>query len=281
MSPAFVAGLLVLVVIVLIRPRAGRGLHRLTTRAPDPTGAPHPTRAPYRSTPRPRLLAHPLIRYWPAVLFAPLVVMFLGAQFLVAGLAITAVLALIAVQRAQHKRRTAAAFRRAQIIEALDVLAADLTAGRPPVDALDGAASISPDLKIAHAAAKLGGDVPGALELAAESPGATGLHALAAAWRIADESGAAFAALTERLANSLRADEAIHRQTEASLAGARTTARLLAALPVFGITLGYSLGAKPLTFLTAAPTGWLCLTTGLTLTAAGLHWTTRLSEVAT
>ena len=69
----------------------------------------------------------------------------------------------------------------------------------------------------------------------------------------AEESGAAFAALTERLADSLRADEAIHRQTEASLAGARSTARILAALPVFGIALGYALGAHPLTFLTATP----------------------------
>jgi tight adherence protein B len=123
----------------------------------------------------------------------------------------------------------------------------------------------------------LGADVPTALIRASTKPGATSLRALAAAWRVTEESGAAFAALTERLANSLRADEAIHRQTESSLAGARSTARILAILPAFGIGLGYALGAHPLTFLTATPPGWLCLTAGLTLTATGLHWTTRLS----
>jgi tight adherence protein B len=63
------------------------------------------------------------------------------------------------------------------------------------------------------------------------------------------------------------------------LAGARSTARILAALPIFGIALGYSLGARPLTFLTATPAGWLCLAAGLGLTALGLHWTSRLAEV--
>jgi tight adherence protein B len=202
----------------------------------------------------------------------------LGPQALVSTLAIAAVLILIASQRAQHQRQKSTAARRANIIEALDVLAADLSAGRPPIAALEGAASISPDLEVAHAAAKLGADVPTALIRVSDKPGAASLRALAAAWRVTEESGAAFAALTERLANSLRADEAIHRQTESSLAGARSTARILAFLPVFGIALGYALGARPLTFLTATPPGWICLAVGLTLTAAGLHWTSRLSR---
>jgi tight adherence protein B len=200
-------------------------------------------------------------------------------QFLVSAVALAVVVTLVHVERTQHRRRTAAATRRAQIIEGLDILAADLTAGRPPIDALEGAAASCSDFQVAYAAAKLGGDVPGALEIAAESPGSEGLRALSAAWRVAEESGAAFAALTERLAQSLRADEAIHRQTAASLAGARSTGRILALLPVFGIALGYSLGAKPLTFLTATPLGWFCLTAGLGLTTVGLRWTTRLSEV--
>ncbi|MEV0287136.1 MULTISPECIES: type II secretion system F family protein [unclassified Kribbella] len=200
-------------------------------------------------------------------------------QFLVSVAALAAITWLVHNQRTQHRQRTTTAARRANIIEALDVLAADLTAGRPPIEALEGAATICPDFQVAHAAAKLGGDIPGALELAAESPGAEGLRALAASWRVADESGAAFATLTDRLAQSLRADESIHRQTAASLAGARSTARILALLPIFGIALGYSLGANPLTFLTTTPTGWLCLTVGLALTTAGLHWTTHLAKL--
>ncbi|HET6739758.1 MAG TPA: type II secretion system protein [Kribbella sp.] len=202
---------------------------------------------------------------------------FFSIQALVSTLAITVVLALIANQRAHHQQQKAIESRRATIIEALDVLAADLSAGRPPVAALEGAASISPDFAVAHAAAKLGADVPAVLTRSANTPGASSLRALAAVWRVTEQSGAAFATLTERLANALRADEAIHRQTEASLAGARSTARILATLPTAGIALGYALGAHPLTFLTTTPPGWLCLTTGLSLTALGLHWTTRLA----
>ncbi|MDX3005656.1 hypothetical protein PWY87_28510 [Kribbella solani] len=136
-------------------------------------------------------------------------------------------------------------------------------------------------MAVVHAEANLGADVPTALTRASTTPGASSLRALAAAWRVTEQSGAAFATLTERLANSLRSDEAIRRQTESSLAGAHATARLLAALPAFGIALGYALGADPLTFLTATPPGWLCLATGLTLTATGLHWTTHLAKPPT
>ena len=257
MRHALISCLLVLVTLLLVLPVQGRGLHRLVARPPSRARLPH------------HLMLAPL---------AVLTALVLGMEFLISALAVGVVVLLVLTQRAQHRRRTVAATRRSQIIEALDILAADLTAGRPPIDALEGAAASCSDFHVAYAAAKLGGDVPGALELAAESPGAGGLRALSAAWRVAEESGAAFAALTERLAESLRADEAIHRQTAASIAGARSTARILAVLPVFGIALGYSLGAKPLTFLTASPVGWLCLLAGLGLTTLGLHWTTRLAE---
>ncbi len=211
------------------------------------------------------------------VLPVALVLLATSPQLLFSAGAIAVITTLALVQWNQQRQRAAETARRTTVIEALDVLAADLAAGRPPIDALGGAATIVPELQPAHATAKLGGDVPTALDLAAQSPGTAGLHALAATWRVAEESGAAFAALTERLADSLRANEAIHRQTAAGLAGARSSARILAALPLFGIALGYSLGANPLQFLTATPPGWLCLTTGLALTALGLHWTSRLA----
>lgn len=193
----------------------------------------------------------------------------LGALALIAGVVLS--------QRSRQRRRNAAASRRSQVIEACDVLAADLSAGRPPRDALEGAALICADLQIAAAAAKLGGEVAGALDLAAESPGAEGLRALGASWRVADESGAAFATIVQRLADSLRADETLRRHVAANLAGTRSTARLLAGLPLFGTALGYAIGANPIAFLTGTPLGWLCLTLGLALATLGLLWTDRLS----
>ncbi|TCC12275.1 type II secretion system F family protein [Kribbella soli] len=267
MNPAVMAALLTLLTCAFALPHRSPGLHRLT-----PANRPQRTRRHLRS---------PLSRIWLLAIPTALATALLGTQALVTALATAAILALIAHQRAHHQRQKSIATRRANIIEALDVLSADLTAGRPPIAALEGAASISPDFEIAHAAAKLGADVPAALTRAATKPGATSLRALAAAWRVTEESGAAFATLTERLADYLRADEAIHRQTESSLAGARSTARILATLPAFGIALGYLLGAHPLTFLTATPPGWLCLTTGLSLTATGLHWTTQIATPQT
>jgi tight adherence protein B len=270
MNPTLLAAVLTLLSCVLALPPPAAALHRLQTQ-PSKRPVAEPT------DPSGRLDRTRLIRAALLIPPAALALAILGARALVSTLAITVVLILITNQRAQHHRQKSIAARRANIIEALDVLAADLSAGRPPIAALEGAASISPDLEVAHAAAKLGADVPAALIRASTKPGASSLRALAAAWRVTEESGAAFAALTERLANSLRADEAIHRQTESSLAGARSTARILAILPAFGIALGYALGAHPLTFLTATLPGWLCLTAGLSLTTAGLHWTTRLS----
>jgi tight adherence protein B len=199
-------------------------------------------------------------------------------QVVVSASALGVVASTVRWQRRKHRQRSAGAALRTQIIEACDVLSADLIAGRPPADALEGAATICADLKIASAACRLGGDVAAALDLAAESPGAEGLRALASAWRVAEESGAAFAGIVDRLADSLRSDEAIRRQTAASLAGARATARLLAALPFFGAALGYALGADPIAFLTGAPVGWAVLAAGLGLSVAGLAWTDRLAE---
>jgi tight adherence protein B len=281
MNPAFLAALLTLLTCTLALPPPAAGLHRLQTHTNQRSRRQLTRRQPTDRQPARRQLRTRITRAWPLAPPIALATALLGPQALVSTLAVAAVLALITNQRAQHHQQKAAAARRANIIEALDVLAADLSAGRPPIAALEGAASVSPDLEVAHAAAKLGADVPAALTRAANNPGAASLRALAAAWRVTEESGAAFAALTERLANSLRADEAIHRQTESSLAGARSTARILALLPAFGIALGYSLGAQPLTFLTATPPGWLCLTAGLALTALGLRWTARLANPPT
>src|SRR5262249_22111339 len=103
-----------------------------------------------------------LVRLWPLVPTTAVLALLLGPQILVSTIAIGVILVLVAEQGPHHHRPPPPTPRRTQIIEALDVLAADLTAGRPPIDALEGAASISPDFRVAHAAAKLGGDVPDA-----------------------------------------------------------------------------------------------------------------------
>lgn len=162
------------------------------------------------------------------------------------------------------------------MIEACAVLSADLRAGRPPQDALAAASEVCAELGPAAEIAKLGGDVGAALVESSAAPGAGGLAALGAAWRVVERSGVALSSVVSRLAESLRADEAARRQATAALAGARSTARLLAGLPLLGTALGHLLGAEPLAFLTGTPAGWFCLFAGVALMIAGLAWVERL-----
>lgn len=285
-TAALLASLLVFAAALALTRRRSRALHRLK---PRPSGAQeraHPPGVIERrrllsigSSDLARSSSRRLAALAALVALSIGIATSLGPALLFSTAAIAAISAIVRWQLNRHRRSRAESARRALIIEACDVLAADLSAGRPPQDALDGASQSCAELRVVAAAAKLGGDVAGALEIAAESPGAEGLRALGAAWKVADESGAAFASIVERLADSLRADEAVRRQIAANLAGTRSTARLLAGLPLLGTALGYAIGADPLTFLTTTPAGWLCLTAGLALTTTGLLWTDHLATV--
>jgi tight adherence protein B len=262
-SSGLLAAVMALVAVTMILPRRSRGIHRLA-----------PLDEPAQRSLSGRLPA----TVGGVVVSAVAVGALLGARTLVSLLAVSVVAMVVVGLRARQRQRQIAAVRRAQVIEACAVLAADLRAGRTPQEALEGAASICGELQVASAAARLGGDVAGALELAAESPGAAGLRALSAAWQVAERSGAAFATIVERLADSLRADESVRRQISAGLAGTRSTARLLAGLPLFGTALGYGIDADPVAYLTGSVLGWCCLFAGLVLAALGLLWVERLAE---
>lgn len=178
--------------------------------------------------------------------------------------------------------RQAGAAERAGAVEAAAALAAELSAGRVPADALAAAADVAVGparsaLQAAAAAARLGGDVPAALVHAAPSSAvAAVLRSLAACWAVCATSGTGLAAAVSRLEEGLRADAARRRALDAELAGPRATAWLLAVLPVFGLLMAAGLGADPLHVLLHTPVGWVCLAGGVLLDAAGLLWTSRL-----
>lgn len=167
--------------------------------------------------------------------------------------------------------------------ELASVMVGELRAGQQPCEAFAvAAAALDGPIRIrladAVAVAEAGGDVPAALVRAAAPPGADGLARIAACWSVAAERGAGFATALHRVSAGLRAEEAGLREVEAELAGARSTARLLAGLPLFGILLGHGVGADPLRLLLHTPLGALSLASGLALVAAGLTWTDRLAH---
>ncbi|WP_078616911.1 type II secretion system F family protein [Streptomyces sp. 351MFTsu5.1] len=126
------------------------------------------------------------------------------------------------------------------------------------------------------AAARFGGDVPGALAAAARRPGAEGLLGLAACWRVAVDQGAGLAAGLDRLEGALRAERDQRADLRAQLAGARSTAWMLAALPVLGLGLGAALGADPLRVLLHSGAGLGCLVVGGVLEGVGTWWAMRI-----
>ena len=179
-------------------------------------------------------------------------------------------------------RRTDAATRseRAGAIEALTALAGDLRAGRSPAEALAEASTIGTGgvrqaLTGAAAAARLGGDVPGAL-LSVASAAPDVLRGLAACWSVCSVAGSGLATGVDRLAAGLRTAEAQRVRLDAELAGPRATAALLAGLPLAGLLMAGALGADPLRVLLHTPLGVTCLVAGLALDLLGLAWTRRM-----
>jgi tight adherence protein B len=181
-----------------------------------------------------------------------------------------------------RRRRAAgtARTRRAAVIEACDALAAGLRAGQPAQRVLDRVSADVDLLRPAAAAGRLGGDVATALRASAGPDGTEGLRLVAAAWAVAQRSGAGLADVVARIAAAVRADAEQRRQVEVALGTSRSTARLLAGLPALGVVLGSGLDADPLAVLLGTPAGAWCLFLGVTLGAVGLLWVERLADGA-
>ncbi len=208
-----------------------------------------------------------------------LVIAVLGESVVPLVLAVMGVLLAGRALRASERRREREA-RADAVIALCGALAGEVRAGRQPGAALMVAARDSGGLGAAEAAvlaaARFGGDVPGALCEAAREPGADGLLGLAACWRVAVDRGAGLATGLGRLEGALRAERDQRADLHAQLAGARSTAVLLAVLPVVGLAMGTALGADPLGVLLHTPAGLGCLLVGGVLEGLGVWWVMRI-----
>lgn len=171
-----------------------------------------------------------------------------------AGLLAAGTAALVLSDATSARRRVRVAM---VLVESVGALSADLRAGQHPADAL----------------AALGDD--------ARSADAVRQHpAVAAVWRVSGRSGAPAATVLDRIEQDLRARADQQREVGAQLAGARSTATLLAVLPLLGISLGVAMGARPLEILLGTPTGQVALVVGTGLEALGVFWTSRIVAAA-
>lgn len=176
------------------------------------------------------------------------------------------------VRRRTYERRRSAA------IEFLGALSAELGVGQPLAIAFERAAASIPVTicPLSRAAARMGGDLADALRQDAERERLPSLRALAALWRVSEESGASLAAAVGRLAQSQLASEEIRGTLQAELAGPKATAKVLAGLPILGLLLGSSLGGDPIGWLTGSIWGVAVLVVGIALESLGIFWVLRM-----
>src|SRR5690606_22458065 len=127
--------------------------------------------------------------------------------------------------------------------------------------------------------------VPAALgrlvEHCARDPGAqAAARTVVAASRLTHTLGAPLAEVLERCAATVAEEEQARDARRVALAGPRSTARILAGLPLLGLLLGAGLGADPLGSATDGGWGTASVLTGLLLLVAGRRWTAALVAAA-
>lgn len=196
--------------------------------------------------------------------------------------------AVVAITGAVRRRRRMARRRRQQesaaLQAALDVLVGELRTGVHPVAAFATAAGevsgpVHQGMGAVAARARLGADVAAGLDdVAVASQLPMHWEQLAACWRLAHAYGLSIATLMRTAQRDIVERERFSSHVEASMAGPRATATVLAGLPVAGIALGQLIGARPLAFLFGAGVGGWLLTAGVLLACAGLMWADQITE---
>ncbi|MGL5828957.1 MAG: type II secretion system F family protein, partial [Angustibacter sp.] len=108
-------------------------------------------------------------------------------------------------------------------------------------------------------------------ELAARSPGVA-TRTIAAAWSLAEETGAPLADVLGSVQSGIRLDEELAAAIELELVGPRATVKILLSLPLLGLLLGEFIGAHPLRVLLFSNFGRGCLFLGLLFHLIGYLW---------
>lgn len=198
----------------------------------------------------------------------------------IAGALVAGTVAIRRRRRGAQRRRAAES---AALQAALDVLAGELRAGAHPVAAFGTAAAeadaaVAPALRAVAARARLGADVAAGLRSVGVGSSLPGhWDRVAVSWQLAQTHGLAIATLMRAAQRDVAERQRFSSRVNSGMAGARTTATMLACLPVLGIGLGQLIGAEPVRFLlSGGPGGWL-LVVGVTLGCAGLLWSDQIT----
>jgi tight adherence protein B len=114
---------------------------------------------------------------------------------------------------------------------------------------------------------------------AAALVGEPALARIAVAAALASRSGASIAEVLRGVRSDLGSELRIRAAVAEAVAGARSSALLLTALPVAGLAMGVALGTHPQRVLLHTGPGLAALTVGVSLNLAGLCWVLRLTRI--
>lgn len=163
------------------------------------------------------------------------------------------------------------------------LLVAELRVGAHPVAAAEGAADDAPpELEVFFrdlaGTTRLGGDATTVPHRHYPAELRAPAGRLLRAWALAQRHGVALADLLDAVRRDVEYEATHLRESEARMAGPRATAAVLSGLPVLGVILGESVGARPVGVLTATSIGQVLLVIGVGLLCAGFLWTMRLTD---
>ncbi|WP_454085602.1 hypothetical protein [Georgenia sp. Marseille-Q6866] len=119
-----------------------------------------------------------------------------------------------------------------------------------------------------------------AVHCAADPAAAAAVRTVVAASRLTHTLGSPLAEVLDRCAVTVTEAEQARDARRVALAGPRSTARILAGLPLLGLLLGAGLGADPLGSATDGGWGTASVLAGLLLLLAGRRWTAALVTAA-
>jgi len=156
---------------------------------------------------------------------------------------------------------------------------AQLRAGAAPVEAWSRAMGTAADGPVPTVGALLTATSrPARLRLRGRTAdgAAQRVRAVLAAARLSDELGAPLAGVLERIASAVAADEEADGERRAALAGPRSTAQVLAWLPLLGVALGVRLGADPVAVVLSGGLGTASAVLGAAMLLLGRGWTAAL-----
>ncbi len=166
---------------------------------------------------------------------------------------------------------------------ALDVLVGELRVGAHPVAAFSVAAAevdgvVATSLRAVAVHARLGADVAAGLRCMARSSSLPAhWERLAVCWQLAQDHGLAIATLMQTAQRDIVERGRFSAKVDAGMTGARTTAAVLAGLPLLGIGLGQMIGADPMIFLLSGGAGGWLLVIGTALACGGLLWSDHIT----